>query len=438
MSIRFFVFLLCITSFPTLCAKAQESPATVATAAKTIDLTKFELVGEQPKAFHQVVASQSYETGGSVEAVFQKIAQKLNSDGWKELDGKYVKPAMASGSYSKNQFVVTISVMPGGNAGRVQVTITNAGNVDWKKLPLPNTWKQVYAFPSSAMFQTDLDAEKTKQELALLLEKEGWSSFGEVVGSYYFRKNAVKLMAMIGAAPGLNGKTSVQFTAEQLSCVLPIPKPYSMLQYTDQQGRMTVDIESTPSQAWAFYKGALAKDGWKATTENPIKIRNEDHLIFRDEKKDSMEVAVFEFEGKTRIEVEYQTAGQVEAMNTLVEKMVAEALEKRKKSQAASAAKEATELAIALPAGLNVSKRDSKNCEATVPSGTAAATVQGIVKSMESSGWKAKARLSKGIVGDIELVKDGFEIDINYVDPGFVPGQIDIQVFGAGQLKIVP
>jgi hypothetical protein len=412
----------------------QLSPG-IESAAKVIDFTKFSMVGQDPQLQEHVLASQRYETGGGVEKVYGELVAKLKGEGWQELAGAYVTPATANGSFTKLGYVINVAVMMGAKE-RVQVQCMNLGNVEWSKLPLPKTFKSVIVMPNMAMYQNDQDVDTTKSALGESFVADGWEPFGEVIGSIYFRRNGTKLMAMVTAAPAQGGKTMIQLTAEQLSYELPVPPEITRLQYTDSQGMMSLDTKLSQENLWSFYRQALSPQ-WQPTTENFVRIRNEDHLIFRNEAGELIEVAIFDFEGVTRAEVTYQTAAQVAALNDAAKVAASEAKAKQEMEQAKKAAKEETELVVKLPKGTKVEESDEKSCEITAASGNGRRLAEAIVGGLVKDGWKSKTNVAVKEAGDFTLEKNGFRLNLDYTDPGFLSATIEISVFGAGKLKTV-
>lgn len=414
--------------------KAQLSPG-IESAAKVIDFSKFPMVGQDPQLQEHVIASQRYETGGGVEKIYGELTTKLKGEGWQELAGEYVTPATANGSFTKLGYVINVAVMMGAK-DRVQVQCVNLGNVEWAKLPLPKTLKSMIVMPNMAMYQSELDVDGTKSVLSESLVADGWEPFGEVIGSIYFRRNGTKLMVMVTAAPAQGGKTMIQLTAEQLSYELPVPPEITRLQYTDSQGMMSLDTKLSQEKLWSFYRQALSPE-WQATTENFVRIRNEDHLIFRNKSGDLIEVAIFDFEGVTRAEVTYETAAQVAALNDAAKVAADEAKKKQEMEQAKKAAKEETELVVKLPKGTKIEESDEKSCEISVASGNGRRLAEKIVAELVKDGWKSKTNVAVKEAGDFTLEKNGFRLDLDYTDPGFLSATIEISVFGAGKLKTV-
>lgn len=109
-----------------------QSPATVQSASKVIDFVQYKPVGKDPKMLESVTASQRYETGGDVATITKQITDKLKADGWKELEGSYATADMASASFLKSQFVITLSVSPAASTPSKDAHFDRLLNEPWK------------------------------------------------------------------------------------------------------------------------------------------------------------------------------------------------------------------------------------------------------------------------------------------------------------------
>lgn len=416
-----------------------QSPASVQAAAAVIDFSRFKPLGVEPKMLEGVTARQRYETGGNVADVAKLVTDKLKSDGWKELDGTYISPEMASASFTKSQFVIVLSVSPASSSGkeaRSIVSLSNLGNLDWNKLPIPKGWTSTYAMPSMAMYQANVAPEKAKQELHSSLLQSGWSPYGDAIGSSYYRREAMKLMVSIQAAPTAPGSSMIQFTSEQLSYVFPIPESIIQLQHTDSLLNVLFDTALTREKVNEFYREELERKGWKATTEKPVMDRKEELSFFVNDAKERMEVTVNEVEGKTRVKVRYVTASQAAEENQKATAAAEAAKTKNATRMAEAKAKEETELVINASIGAKPSKVDNKSVRWSLPSGQGAAMASKLIAALEKDGWKAKQNVAQKEAGDFDLQKGDFRLQLSYVDPGFIPADLELQVFGPGKIKL--
>jgi hypothetical protein len=419
---------LCLSASATHAAE----PATVEEAAKAIDFTKFPLFGTDPELDYKVVAGQAYSTTGTIAKVAGEVQAELKKRGWKELDGGVITDAYASASFAKGGFALSLSGSPAGDAGKARIHLTNLGNVDFKSLPLPKGAKEVYVSPLMGLYQTDAKPDAVANELKKSLLKQGWSDFGEVIGSFYLRKNAVKLLVSVNEAPGLDGKTAIQLSTEQLSTILLLPEKSEGVQYDDGLTRLMFDSPQSQDELFAFYKKSLGASGWKPTTEKPVHIELSDLVIFRNAKKELIEVSMYEVEGKMRAKVVFQTAERVAELDRLAKAAVDEAKKKREMEANAPI----PEAKLKLPKGLKVSEKKDASLEATAATGQGRKIVTAWLKELEKDGWKVKTVVAEDALGNYELTREKIELHLDYVDPGFIPAEVSISIFGKGKLVI--
>src|SRR5436309_1480986 len=120
----------------TTSADAIKTPATVEQAARVLDLSTFPLMdGAKPLESPQV-AFLFYLATGDVKTAFEFNRKTLVGQGWKELPNSSATDQSASAMFSRNGFVVFVSVTPNGD-GSLHVRLQNQGNVKPGKLPVP-------------------------------------------------------------------------------------------------------------------------------------------------------------------------------------------------------------------------------------------------------------------------------------------------------------
>src|SRR5213083_992914 len=109
----------------TTSADAIKTPATVEQAARVLDLSTFPLMdGAKPLESPQV-ASLFYLATGDVKTAFEFNQKALVGQGWKELPNSSVTDQSASAMFSRDGFVVSLSVSPHGEPGSVFVMLQN-------------------------------------------------------------------------------------------------------------------------------------------------------------------------------------------------------------------------------------------------------------------------------------------------------------------------
>src|SRR6266404_9549886 len=158
-------------------ADAIKTPATVEQAARVLDLSTFPLMdGAKPLEVPQV-AFLFYLATGDVKTAFEFNRKALVGQGWKELPNSSVTDQSASAMFSRNGFVVFVSVIPNGD-GSLQVRLQNQGNVKPGQLPVPPNAKPVYVGDSTAMYATEATVPATADACRKLFVAQGWVPYG--------------------------------------------------------------------------------------------------------------------------------------------------------------------------------------------------------------------------------------------------------------------
>ena len=135
-------------------------PATVAEAAKVLDLAGFPLMdGAEKPADAWWRASK--KAPADAKAAFEFQRQQFASRNWQELPGSYASDQSCSGTFAKDGFAVAVMTYPTGVPGQVSISIDNFGNVPLDKLPVPTDAKPLVASPATAMFVTDAPVAET-------------------------------------------------------------------------------------------------------------------------------------------------------------------------------------------------------------------------------------------------------------------------------------
>ncbi len=139
-------------------ASSAQEPATVAQAAKAINLETFLLLPGGVSKAPRRLANLSYTARADTRGAFDFQKKTLEEGGWKELPGGYLSDQSCSGTFGKDGFTVSVITSPGSGpdgAGMVDIRLTNHGNVDLSKLPVPPEWKPLYSFPTVTAYVSD-------------------------------------------------------------------------------------------------------------------------------------------------------------------------------------------------------------------------------------------------------------------------------------------
>src|SRR5690606_16759810 len=93
-------------------------------------------------------------------------------------------------------------------------------------------------------------------------------------------------------------------------------------------------------------------------------------------------------------------------------------------------------LSLPAPASATAGTHSAKSLEFSTASGTASATVATWLKAREAEGWKLNKVVDTKQAGVYQLSQEGRELQIDFVDPGFIPGTISIKAVGNFQLEV--
>ena len=409
---------------------AAGKPATVAEAAQALDFMTLPTVKGAIEPINRTVGRISYSAPSDCKAAFEFHRQGLLKQKWTEQPGTTVTDEYASGMYTKGGFVVSMSAIPVGEPGKVNVSIMLHGNVDLSKLPKPADLKPVYVGPQVAMYSTEVSVEKTTETCRKLLLAQGWLPYGKAGETQFYKQNAVRLTAYISATADPMPKTSVSFSTEQLSADVPAPVENVQLQYSDSTKEVLFDTKESEEAIEKFYRETLAKGGWKATTDHPFKVDWKRELIFVNAAKDILSLKMYEVEDEKvlRVTVQHQTAAEVTAM----EKAFADKLAAMKNKPEPKLGK----IQITIPAGAEMTEITEKSLEFTVATGQGQTAAAAIRKALTDAGWKESVTTADKMIGVIEFKKGEQKISLNYVDPGFIPAEITIQGTGVELEKV--
>jgi len=396
--------------------------ATVAEAAKVLDLRAYPLAEGAEEPRQRSMASLSYMAPGTVKGLFESQRKQLLGLKWKEMPNAYVSEQSANGTFTREGFTISLTVFPGSKAGEVNVSIMNHGNVEAAKLPFPPNVKPLYSGPVSIGYTTEAPAEQTAAACRDLLLAQGWEPYGSAGDVQFYKQNAVRLTARVAAAPAQGGKTIIDYSTVLMSADLPAPAETEQLQYADHPTQLFFDTKATLEEVVRFYGDVLAKRGFKATTEKPIRVGFRDELIYRNPQKDMLTLQLTEVDGKRRILLRHYTAAEVEEQD----RRAKAAIDRKNAEKNKPLAK----YAVALPAGASGVKADKAQIEFKVGSGKAKAAVDAWRKQFAKDGWKEQVDALEDMAGSLSFRKDNQELDVTFVDPGFIPGEITLRARG--------
>lgn len=302
--------------------------------------------------------------------------------------------------------------------GPVATQVLSPAGIDLSKLPVPKGAKKFYADANGAMYVSEATVEATEKEVANLLTAEGWTPYGSVPGTLDFKKNLVRLMASISAAPAQGGKTMLTYMAEKIAVDLPALADAEGLQYSDSTKSVFFDTKTDLAGVEKFYRDVLGKSEWQATTDKPFKAGFKDELIFRNPKKDMLTLQMQEFEGKRRVLLKHMSAEEVAAEEARYQAALAQ---KKLESE-----KPLPKLKLAIPAEGAKVEKGKHRLDFEVPTGTAKVIVDGWRKTLTADGWKEEVTKLDDKIGSIVFRKEKQFLSVDHIDPGFIPAEITV------------
>jgi len=413
---------------------AIKTPATVEQAAKVLDLATFPLMDTAKPTDERHVANLSYLATGDVKKAFEFNRKAFVEQGWKELPNSSVTEQSASASFSRNGFIVFVSVTPTGD-GNVSVRLQNQGNVKPGKLPVPPGAKLVYVGDSTAMYETAAAVAATADAIRSLFVAQGWVPYGTAGDSDYFKQNAILATATVSSAPARGGKTMIQYSNQLISADIPAPPNVEDLRYVDEPPELTF-ATANQDVIVDFYRKTLAAAGWQSTLDHMVDVDEKPTMIFRNPAKDMLTLAATgALRGKLLFSVRFQSAAEIVELDRRI-KEEAPKLRAAAEAKAAKEAKEAAELAernkvpkvaVTLPADAKVVKQTKDEIKFTVGKGKAKAAVESLRTQFREAGWKEDVASVTGMSGVVSVSKEGGpSARITYTDTGFLPTELSV------------
>jgi hypothetical protein len=422
----------------TTSADAIKTPATVEQAAKVLDLSTFPLMdGAKPLESPQV-ANLFYLATGDVKTAFEFNRKALLAQEWKELPNSSVTDQSASAMFSRNGFVVFVSVTPSGD-GSLQVRLQNQGNVKPGKLPVPPNAKPVYVGDSTAIYATEAAAAATADSCRNLFVTQGWVPYGTAGDSAIFKQNANLVTATVSSAPAQGGKTMIQYSNQLISADISAPPDVEDLRYVDEPPELT--FATTNQDAIVdFYRKTLAAAGWKSTMDKMVDVDEKPTMIFRNPAKDMLALATTGvLGGKLLVSVRFQSAAEIAERDRKI-KELAPKLRAAAEAKAAKEAKEAAELAernkvptvaVTLPADAKDVKETKDSIKFTLGKEKAKAAIESFQTQFRDAGWKEDVASLERMAGTLMFSKDGQSVNITYSDTGFLPTEVSLSAMRA-------
>jgi hypothetical protein len=418
------------TAEDTTSTDAIKTPATVEQAAKILDLSTFPLMDGAKSAESRHVANLSYVAPGDPKKALEFHRKAFSAQGWKELPNSTISDESASAMFTRDGFVVSLSVIPFEATG-VTVRLQNLGNVKPGKLPVPSGAKPVYVGEPTAMYATEAAVPVTADAIHNLFVAQGWVPYGKAGDSDFFKQNAILATATVSSAPAQGGKTMIQYSNQLISSDIPAPPDVEDLRYVDEPPELT--FATTNQDAIVdFYRKTLAGAGWKSTMDKMVDVDEKPTMIFRNPAKEMLTLATTgELRGKLLVSVRFQSAAEIAELDSRIK----EEAPKLRAAAEAKAAKEAAELAerskvpkvaVTLPADAKGVKQTKDEIKFVVGKGRGKAAVESFRKQFRDSGWKEDVASMAAMAGTLSFSKDDQHVTITYSDTGFMPTEVSL------------
>lgn len=428
--VRFVITTVVINGLVTVSLTAAEAkPATVAEAAKAVDLSKLPVVEGVTEFGHRTVANLYYGAPVDAKTAYQFHMKQLTGAGWKEQPNSQVLDESANATLQKDGFTLSLSAFSTGEKQACQVMIVNHGNVDLAKLPAPPKSKPFYAFPVVAAHITEVPVEETTATVKKLLTAAGWSPYGDSPGLWSFKQNAVLVKASISSAPAQDNKTVVTYSSEQMSADLPAPELAEGLDYDEHLMRLMFESKQPTEEVVGFYRDALAKLGWEPATDKPVQDGKSSWLYFNSKPQGRVSLQVVDSDEARRVELVRQTPEQIAEE----ERLIAEA--KKKPKPEPTPKPETPVVKIKLPKGAKNVESEEDEIKFEVGNGKAKAAAVALQKVLKGAGWTEDAATLEDVTGLMKFSKDDASVTIVYVDTGFMAAEVTVSGFRVNLAK---
>jgi hypothetical protein len=419
-------------------ADAIKTPATVEQAARILDLSTFPLMDSAKPTDERQVANLSYLATDEVEKAFEFNRKAFIAQGWKELSGSSVTDQSANAMFSRNGFIVFLSVTPTGD-GSVSVRLQNQGNVKPGKLPVFPGAKPVYIGDSTAMYATEAAVPATADACRNLFLAQGWVPYGIAGDSAFFKQNANLATVTVSSAPAQGGKSMIQYSNQLISADIPAPPNVENLRYVDEPPELTFATAGNQQDAIVdFYRKTLAAPGWQSTLDHTVAVDDKPTMIFRNPAKDMLTLSIpGVLHDKLLFSVRFQSAAEIAELD----RRIKEEAPKLRAAAEAKAAKEAGELAernkvekvaVTLPADATDVKQTKDQIKFTVGKGKAKAAVESLRTQFRDAGWKENFAALAGMSGAASFSKgDGQSVSLTYSDTPIGPSEVNLSAMRA-------
>lgn len=311
----------------------------------------------------------------------------------------------------------------GGSSGAVppSPSVTVSAAAELAKLPTPAGVKQVFVNDDVAMYSTEASPQATTDECRKRLLQEGWEPYGGAGNSRYYKRGLTRLIATVGTAAQDN-KTIIQYSQTKLPVDLPAPAFAEGVEFSETTKQLSFRTSKSLDEVISYYLEALKPDGWKATTDQPIRTGVLDQLIFRNPEMEVLTLGVSEYNDQRRVSLRHESAEEFAA----AEKRFQEEM-KRREAEANAALPKVT---VNFPSAATKFTRTKGRTTFSLPAGGAKEYVERLRRDFSAVGWKERVTTIEKVGGLVTFTKDEQTVTVSYTDPGIVSADVTLLTTG--------
>lgn len=251
-----------------------------------------EVPAEAVQPVNRSVAGLNFKSTGDLKTTLAFFQKQFSSKQWKETNPAFLTATSGSVTFGKDGYHVSFFAMKDVDkkAGdRISVTIINLGNLDTRKLPVPEKSRVLISSAINTHYILEsMNLDEDKKVMREKLLSLGWEPFGKAADIQYFKKNAVKLDLMVSKSPSQGGKTAVRYSSRLLSIDVPAPVEASLVQYHDMPTQVMVVTKGTVDEIASYYTKEMPKRGWKPVSEQPTKEQTLWSQLFRNSANETL------------------------------------------------------------------------------------------------------------------------------------------------------
>jgi hypothetical protein len=255
-------------------------------AAKVIDLRTLKLPEGTVQPANRSLAALFFSAKGEPKAAYEFFQKQMSERGWKELN-QFSSPQSSSSTFIKDGYHVSFFAMKDTSkkdSDAIRIQMTNMGNLDSRKLPVPEKSRAIISGPMSVHYlceeMTQDDGKKIMREKLLAL---GWKPYGQAADCQFFQKDGIRLEMYVTKSPSQNNKTAVRYASRLMSVEVPAPAEARLVNYSDAPAGLMVVTAGKVPETTAFYTKELEKLGWKPGKPTTVNYLEEQEFTRGDE-----------------------------------------------------------------------------------------------------------------------------------------------------------